>query len=100
MQVKQAKAFLKQLGKELVDDGVTDVGAMMAYYAVLALFPMLVFILLLAMLVLDTDTVRQRVNLALGTSPPSVKELVGQRVNNLMTASEAEFAIVGDGLAL
>ena len=96
----QVKAFLRQLGNELVDDGVTDVGAMMAYYAVLALFPMLVFILSLSMLVLDGDTVRQGVDFVLSASPPSVRELIVQRVNDLIAASEAEFAIVGAGLAL
>jgi membrane protein len=96
----QVKAFLRQLGKELVDDGVTDVGAMMAYYAVLALFPMLVFVLSLSMLVLDADTVRQGVDFALRASPPSVRELIAQRVNDLIDASGAEFAIVGAGLAL
>jgi membrane protein len=96
----QVKAFLRKLGKELVDDGVTDVGAMMAYYAVLALFPMLVFVLSLSMLVLDMDTVRQGVGLALGATPPSVHELIVDRVNDLIAASEAEFAIVGAGLAL
>ena len=43
--VGKAKPFLKRLGKEIVDDGVTDIGAMMAYYAVLAIFPMIVFVL-------------------------------------------------------
>lgn len=96
----QVKAFLRKLGKELVDDGVTDVGAMMAYYAVLALFPMLVFILSLSMLVLDADTVREGVGFVLAASPPSVRELITQRVNDLIAASGAEFAIVGAGLAL
>ena len=96
----QIKAFLRKLGKELVDDGVTDVGAMMAYYAVLALFPMLVFVLSLSMLVLDADTVRQGVDFALRASPPSVREMIIARVNDLISASEAEFAIVGAGLAL
>jgi len=98
--VMQVKAFLRRLGKELVDDGVTDVGAMMAYYAVLALFPMLVFVLSLSMLVLDADTVRQGVDMALRASPPSVRELIIERVNDLISASGAEFAIVGAVLAL
>ncbi|HEY5920768.1 MAG TPA: YihY/virulence factor BrkB family protein [Kofleriaceae bacterium] len=96
----QIKAFLRKLGKELVDDGVTDVGAMMAYYAVLALFPMLVFVLSLSMLVLDADTVREGVHFALRASPPSVREMIIARVNDLIAASGAEFAIVGAGLAL
>ena len=39
--------FLKRLGKELLADRIDDVGAMMAYYAVLALFPMLIFVVVI-----------------------------------------------------
>ncbi len=96
----QIKAFLRRLGKELVDDGVTDVGAMMAYYAVLALFPMLVFVMSIALLVLDPDTVREGASFAMGAAPGSVRDLVITRVNALIDASSAGFAIVGAALAL
>ena len=96
----QVKAFLRRFGKELVDDGVTDIGAMMAYYAVLAIFPMLVFVLSLALLVLDPDTVRQGAALALEAAPDSVRDQVIGRVNELIDASSAGFAIVGALLAL
>jgi len=96
----QVKAFFRRLATELVEDGVSDVGAMMAYYAVLALFPMLVFVLSLSMIVLDADTVRQGVDLALRASPPSVRELIAGRVNDLIHATAPHFAIVGAGLAL
>ncbi len=96
----QVKAFMRQLGKELVDDGVTDVGAMMAYYAVLAIFPMIVFIMSLALLVLDPDTVRQGVQLALETAPQSARDVVFQRVNALIEASSAGFAVLGALFAL
>jgi membrane protein len=96
----QAKRFLKQLGKELIDDGVTDVGAMMAYYAVLALFPMLVFVLSLALLVLDASTVREGLNMAMGAAPASVRPFIIERVDQLIEASSAGFAFVGAALAL
>jgi membrane protein len=96
----QAKRFFKQLGKELIDDGVTDVGAMMAYYAVLAIFPMLVFVLSISLLVLDGDTVREGLNMAMSTMPPSVRDMITTRVNALIDASGAGFAIVGAVLAL
>ena len=100
MQVQRVKAFAKKLGKELIDDGVTDIGAMLAYYAVLALFPMLVFVLSLALLVLDADTVQQGVNMALETMPLSTRELIMQKVNALLDTSSAGFAVVGAALAL
>ena len=96
----QAKRFAKQLGKELIDDGVTDVGAMMAYYAVLALFPMLVFVLSLALLVLDASTVREGLSMAMGAAPASVRPFILDRVDQLIEASSAGFAFVGAALAL
>ncbi|HSD89981.1 MAG TPA: YihY/virulence factor BrkB family protein [Kofleriaceae bacterium] len=96
----KVKPFAKQLGKELIDDGVTDVGAMMAYYAVLALFPMLVFVLSLALLVLDPATVRDGLDMAVEAAPPASRQLIVERVNALINASGAGFAIVGAALAL
>lgn len=96
----QVKPFFKQLGKELVKDGVTDVGAMMAYYAVLALFPMLVFVISIAMLVLDPDTVREGAHFALGAVPAAARDVIIDRVNALIDASRAGFAVAGAALAL
>jgi membrane protein len=96
----QSKRFVKQLGKELSDDGITDVAAMMAYYAVLSIFPMLVFVLSVSLLVLDPDTVREGVTMATRTLPGSVSELLMTRIEALIEASSAGFAIVGAALAL
>jgi membrane protein len=94
------KAFVRQLGSELVDDGVTDVGAMMAYYAVMALFPMLVFVLSIALLVLDADTVRMGADMALKAAPESARGLVMTRIDALIAAAHPGFAVVGAALAL
>jgi membrane protein len=94
------KSFVKRLGKELMDDGVTDVGAMMAYYAVLAIFPMMVFVLSISMLVLDDSTVRDGANMALSAVPGSTRALIMERVDALIKASGAGFAIIGAALAL
>lgn len=96
----QPKRFFKRLGKELIDDGVTDIGAMMAYYAVLAIFPMLVFVLSVALLVLDGDTVREGLAMATSAMPESARGMVVERVNALIEASGAGFAILGAALAL
>ena len=94
------KRFFKQLGKELMDDNVTDVGAMMAYYAVLALFPMLVFILSIALLVLDPATIREGLAMVTDTVPASARDVIVSRVEALIDASGAGFAILGAALAL
>ena len=77
------KAFFRRLGKELIDDSVPDVGAMLAYYAVLALFPMIVFVLSVSLLVIDAATIRNGVGMALEAVPPGVRDLIGSHVDAL-----------------
>ena len=48
--------FMKRLGRECLADNIVDVGAMMAFYAVLALFPLLIFGVTISLLVLPEGT--------------------------------------------
>ncbi len=96
----KAKRFLKQLFVGAMDDNIDSVGAMMAYYAVLAIFPMLVFVVTIAMLVLDDSTVQQGVAMATSTMPGSTRALVATKVQEFMDTAGAGFAIGGAALAL
>ena len=96
----QARRFLRRLTKDVSHKDLPDLGAMLAYYAVLALFPMLLLVLSLAMLVLDPSTVREGLGLATTAMPDSVRELISTRVESLIASSRAGFAIVGAALAL
>ncbi|HEX4418990.1 MAG TPA: YihY/virulence factor BrkB family protein [Kofleriaceae bacterium] len=92
--------FVKLLVHELAHDNLTDNGAMMAYYAILALFPMLVFIVTLGLLVLPAATLMQGLEMATRAMPPATRELVTAQVTTLMTSAHAGFAIGGAALAL
>src|SRR4051812_40347659 len=92
--------FLKQLFGAVVEDNITDVGAMMAYYAVLALFPMVVFIVTIALLVLDPTTVHQGVLMATEAMPESTRVFISKQVTQLIDTAGAGFAIGGALLAL
>ena len=92
--------FLKRLGGDALDDNITDVAAMMAYYAVLALFPMLVFVITIAMLVLDNETILQGVSMATQAMPHTTRELIASRVMAFVNTADAGFAISGAALAL
>jgi membrane protein len=94
------RRFFSQLGRELLDDRIDDVGAMMAYYAILALFPMLVFILTIAMLIVDADTIQQGVRIVTATVPHSTRELVAGRVQAFVDTARPGFAIGSAALAL
>jgi membrane protein len=87
------KQFFAGLYHELDNDHIIDIGAMMAYYAILALFPMLVFIVTLALLVLPEDTVRQGLAMATATMPAAPREVVTNQVVSLMNHAQAGFAI-------
>jgi membrane protein len=96
----QVKRFFRDLGNHFLEDNVQDVGAMMAYYAVMAMFPMLIFVLSLAMLVLPADTVRQGLAMATETVPLNVRDLLTDRVEALLRSSGTGLTIVGAVLAL
>jgi membrane protein len=68
---------------------------MLAYYAMLALFPMLVFVVSIAMVVLPADTVHEGVRMATQALPASVHDTLRQRADALIDASGARFAIFG-----
>src|SRR3569623_2004455 len=77
--------FVKSFATHFVDDNVMDAGAKMAYYAVMALFPMVIFVLSLALLIIPADTVR---------------DTIADRVQQLISTSGAGFAVLGVGIAL
>lgn len=96
----RAKHFLKRLFGEAGNDSIDQVGAMMAYYAVLALFPMIVFIVTIAMLVLERSTVQEGLAMATTTMPGDTRALIFEYVDKLMTTADAGFAIGGAAIAL
>ena len=94
------RAFLKRLGTECLDDNITDVGAMMAYYAVLSLFPLLVFVVTVALLVLPDHVVSDGINMGLEAVPHSARDLIADKITALTKAAGAGFAIGGALLAV
>ena len=89
----KVKQFFAHLYHELDNDHIVDIGAMMAYYAILALFPMLVFIVTLALLVLPGDTLLQGLAMVTRAMPAAPREVVTNQVQTLMNQAHAGFAI-------
>jgi membrane protein len=96
----RVRRFFKQLGRELLDDRIDDVGAMMAYYAILALFPMLVFVLTIAMLVVDSATIQEGVAMVTRAMPPSTSQMIAARVQAFVDTAGAGFAVGSAAFAL
>ena len=96
----QAKVFLRHLRREWAADRITDVAAMMTYYAVFALFPMLVFVVTVALLVVPPDWIDSAVAMAGTALPPDVTRMLSEQVTRMEEAAGAGFAIGGAALAL
>ncbi len=89
----RVKQFFAHLYHELLNDNIVDIGAMMAYYAILALFPMLVFVVTLTLLVLPGDTLLQGLAMVTQAMPEAPREVITTQVELLMKQAHAGFAI-------
>ena len=96
----KVKQFFVHLFHELLADNITDIGAMMAYYAILALFPMMVFVVTLALLVIPDDTLRQGLAMVTQAMPEATREVVTSQVAALVKAAHTGFAVGSFALAL
>jgi membrane protein len=92
--------FFIKLFRATLNDQIDNIGAMMAYYAVLALFPMLVFVATVALLVLPTSVIDQGLGMAMDAVPASARTLVFERVQSLVHNANTGFAIVSMIIAL
>jgi membrane protein len=92
--------FFIRLFKSSLEDNIDNIGAMMAYYAVLALFPMILFIVNLGLLVLPADTINQGLGMAMEAVPASSRSLITERLSSLITHANGGFAIVSMLVAL
>src|SRR5215813_2785815 len=73
--LRNMRTFFHRLYREVLDTNITDLGAMMAFYAILALFPMLIVVVTIALLVLPADVLDQGVAIATEAMPPTGREL-------------------------
>jgi membrane protein len=95
------RAFFRRLWAGLVADNVDDLGAMLAFYAVLALFPMIVFVVMLTLLALPASAITQGVEMIAPAMPRSSYQLIGEQVVRMQDATTATgFLIGGAALAL
>jgi membrane protein len=96
----QTRAFLYQMRREWEADRITDVAAMMTYYAVFALFPMLVFVVMVSLMVVPAAWIDGAVTMMGSAMPAEVGKLLRDQVGRMEQASGAGFAIGSALLAL
>ncbi len=94
------RAFFVGLAREIYDDGIDDLAAMMTYYAIMALFPMVLFVLTLALVLLPADFVRDAAITLTAPLPPDVAGIFRAQVEHMRAASTPGLAVIGGLLAL
>jgi len=96
----RVRAFAKTFGKEFAADRIDDVAAMMTYYAVFALFPMVIMVVTLALLVLPAEVIDDTVGMAAAAMPADVASILVDQVARMEAAAGAGFAIGSALIAL
>ncbi|KAB2909176.1 MAG: YihY/virulence factor BrkB family protein [Kofleriaceae bacterium] len=96
----QARALFRELWREWEADRLTDVAAMMTYYAIFAMFPMLVFVVTIALIVVPAEWIGVGVDMMVATVPAEVGTLLRDQVGRMQSAAGAGFAIGSALLAL
>ena len=86
------RIVVRKLGHALVRDAIDDVGAMMAYYAILAVFPMLLFVVTLAVLLLPPNLIDEGVRSALEGTQSGARSLFASQVTSLTQHARAGWA--------
>ena len=92
--------FFIRLYRATLDDQIDNIGAMLAYYAVLALFPMIVFVVMLGLLVLPGTVIDQGLSMAMAAVPASARSLIFERVQSLVQHANTGVAILSMIVAL
>ena len=96
----QVRRFVRGLYHEWNADNITDVAAMMTYYAIFAIFPMLVFLLTIGLMVVPPDAISSAFEMAAVAMPPAVADVVRTQITRMEQTAGAGFAIGSAVLAL
>ena len=92
--------FFRTFKDEASADRLGDVAAMMTYYAIFALFPMLIFVLTIALLVVPDSAIDQGVAMLTQAMPGQAGSLLEGQVEQMQSAAHGGIAIVAALIAL
>jgi membrane protein len=96
----QARRFVRSLSRNILADNITNISAAMAYWAVMALFPMLLFVVSIAMLVMPRAWIEHGTTTVLEAVPGEVRAQLGSRIAAFTKQPHGWFALLGVVLAL
>lgn len=94
------RRFCVDLARHVRDDDVDDLAAMMTYYAIMALFPMVLFVFAVALLVLPAEVVRDTAASLTAPLPADVAAVLRDQIERMRVSSSPGLAVLGGALAL
>lgn len=98
--IRPVRRFGVQLARHLRDHDIDDLAAMMTYYAIMALFPMVLFVFTVALVALPAQVVRDAATSLTAPLPADVAAILRAEVERMRAASSPALALLGGGLAL
>ncbi len=97
---RPVRRFGVELARHLRDHDIDDLAAMMTYYAIMALFPMVLFVFTIALVALPAQVVRDATAGLTAPLPADVAAILRAEVERMRAASSPGLALLGGGLAL
>ena len=94
------KEFFRALKTESIRDNLTDWAGAVTYAGVMALFPLLLFLVALASLVITTEQAEQIVQQLGAVAPGDVTRIVGERIKAVASEPKGGLLTVGALVAL
>lgn len=98
--VRSVRGFVHRFVRGFMEDGLDDIAAMMTYYAVFAVFPMMVFVLSLTLLIVPGDVIGEGLVMAQRVLPPEIGRILAEEVGRTKRATEPYVAIVSGVITL
>lgn len=96
----KVREFFRRFGREAKQDNLGDIAAMMTYYAVFALFPMILFVLMIAAIVVPPSAVEEALAMATARMPQGAGDLVREQVGRMQQTASGGFAALAAVAAL
>lgn len=96
----RARELVRELRSQAKEDDLGDVAAMLAYYGIFALFPMLLFVVTVGLLVVPASALAEATSMATQTLPGQVGQLIARQVARMQEAAGGGLAIGSAALAL
>jgi membrane protein len=96
----RVRRVIREFRRELKEDRIGDLAAMMTYFALFALFPMAIFVITIALLVVPQETLSEATSLATRAMPEQVGALISEQVTRMQQAAGGGIAIGSLAVAL